>query len=68
MRTIGEEFTASNHLTAKQIDVLEELRDGESVAIPSRTLAPLLNRGLIELVGEKFTITGHGLNVLMANS
>lgn len=68
MRTMGEDFAANNKLTAKQIDALESLRDGGNPAIPLRTLNPLIKRGLVEYDGSGYVISGHGLNVLMANS
>lgn len=68
MRTIGEEFTANNRLTAKQVDALEEIRDGRIAAVGLRTLHSLAKRALVEYKDGRYVITGHGLNVLMANS
>lgn len=68
MSTYGEDFARANRLTAKQVDALEEIRDGGYAAIGLRTLHSLAKRGLIEYADGEYRISGHGLNVLMANS
>lgn len=68
MSTYGEEFAASNKLSVLQADALEGLRDGGVRYIPARTLNSLRRRELVEYKDGRYVITGHGLNVLMANS
>lgn len=67
--SFGQDFKSENRLSAKQIDMLDDLSGyshGEvdpAYIIPARSLSALRKRGLV----DDFGITAHGMNVLNAH-